>query len=182
MARRIHKGVLDFTHVDTVYVRKFRTMTFHLKPVVQNAYEIRTLGGTVEVESLLRSIFEQYDTDQEHLVMLILNSSRDVTGFKLVASGTENSVEGSRKVIFRHALLLGASAIILAHNHPNGQLKASPSDVKMTRFLLDASRYVNIEVLDHFIVGPEPNFTCSSMKEQMPDLFDVEPLDENGEG
>jgi DNA repair protein RadC len=181
MGRRIHWGVLDFTHTDTIYVRKLKTttLTLHVKPIVYNAYTIRTIGGPVEIESLLRSIFEQYDADQEHLVMLILSVSHDVTGFKLVASGTENSVEGSRKVIFRHALLLGASAIILAHNHPNGPLRPSESDIKMTRYLLEASRYLSISVLDHFIVGPGPNFTCASMKEQLPNLFDVKPLEED---
>jgi DNA repair protein RadC len=181
MSRRIPRGVIDFTSIDSIYVKKLRTVTLQVKPILYNAYTIRTVGGPVDVESLLKSIFEQYDADQEHMVILILNPAHDVSGFKLIASGTEKSVEASRKVIFRHALLLGASAIIMAHNHPDGDLRASEQDIRMTRFVLEASRYLNVEVLDHLIVGPGPNYTCASLKEQAPHLFDLQPLEDDGE-
>jgi DNA repair protein RadC len=177
MGRRIHPGVIDFTHTPTVYRAKIKTFMLKVKQEVYGTYLLRTFGGEVNVESLLRAILEQYDEDREHMVMLILSPAREVMGYKRLASGSEDRVETSRKIIFRHALMLGASAIILAHNHPNGDLRPSSYDLHLTQLVVEGSKLIEIELMDHFIVGPPPNCTCASIREQAPEIFPAQPID-----
>ncbi|MBV5343418.1 hypothetical protein JZU68_07355, partial [bacterium] len=54
----------------------------------------------------------------------------------------------------RPALEYGASAIIIAHNHPSGVLKASRQDTEITDNLLAAGEILDVEILDHLIIGP----------------------------
>jgi DNA repair protein RadC len=55
--------------------------------------------------------------------------------------------------VFRAAVIAGAAAIILMHNHPSGEPEPSQSDIKVTRDLIRAGRLLNVEVVDHVIVG-----------------------------
>lgn len=57
-----------------------------------------------------------------------------------------------QKKIFRAALEFGASALILCHNHPSGNLSPSPADFKLTEKLVKAGKNIDISVLDHIIV------------------------------
>jgi DNA repair protein RadC len=61
--------------------------------------------------------------------------------------------------VFRIAIIAGASAVVLMHNHPSGEPQPSEADIKVTRDLIRAGELVKIEVLDHVIVG-NPNH-CS---------------------
>ena len=74
-----------------------------------------------------------------------------------------------RKLIFRSAIALGARAIIVAHNHPNGSLVPSPHDLTLTKTLVDGGEILDIEVLDHIIISPKG--TCASIKEREPLLW-----------
>jgi DNA repair protein RadC len=55
--------------------------------------------------------------------------------------------------VFRAAILDGAGAIILAHNHPSGDPTPSSEDIRITRQLVEAGKILDIEVLDHVVVG-----------------------------
>jgi DNA repair protein RadC len=63
------------------------------------------------------------------------------------------------RIVFRGALIAGASAIVLMHNHPSGEPEPSQADVTVTRDLVRAGQLVKIEVIDHVIMG-HPNH-CS---------------------
>jgi DNA repair protein RadC len=61
--------------------------------------------------------------------------------------------------VFRAAVIAGAAAVVLMHNHPSGEAQPSEADIKVTRDLIRAGQLLKIEVLDHVIVG-NPNH-CS---------------------
>jgi DNA repair protein RadC len=61
--------------------------------------------------------------------------------------------------VFRAAVIAGAAAVVLMHNHPSGEAQPSEADIKVTRDLIRAGQLLKIEVLDHVIVG-NPN-NCS---------------------
>jgi DNA repair protein RadC len=61
--------------------------------------------------------------------------------------------------VFRAAIIAGAAAVVLMHNHPSGEAQPSEADIKVTRDLIRAGQLLKIEVLDHVIVG-NPNH-CS---------------------
>ncbi|MCU7937147.1 MAG: JAB domain-containing protein [Candidatus Thiodiazotropha sp. (ex Dulcina madagascariensis)] len=106
-----------------------------------------------EVYEILKSIYRQLDDDQEHMIILILNVSNEVVGFKVVASGTQTSGPADIKIIFRNALMLGATKIVLAHNHPSGNLKPSNADINFTEKVIDAGKVMDVPVIDHLIVA-----------------------------
>jgi len=55
--------------------------------------------------------------------------------------------------VFRDAVRIGAAAIIVAHNHPSGDPTPSPEDVAVTKILVEAGSLLDIELLDHLIIG-----------------------------
>jgi DNA repair protein RadC len=106
-----------------------------------------------EAEAFLRPFFVDLDHDREHFVILVLDAQNKVRGYKVVASGGQNATIVDPRTLFRDALLLGASAIILAHNHPSGEVTASGEDLALTRKLVQAGEVLDIKVHDHIILG-----------------------------
>jgi DNA repair protein RadC len=94
-----------------------------------------------------------YDPERECLVVILLNTRRRVKGHQLVTIGTLDTLLVSPREIFRSAVIAGAAAIILMHNHPSGDPTPSEADIKVTRDLIRAGQLLKIEVLDHVIIG-----------------------------
>jgi len=127
------------------------------------------VGNPNDVYEILRSIYATLDDDQEHLILLVLNVANNVIGFKLIASGAQDSTLVDAKVIFRNALLLGARNIIIAHNHPSGNLNPSEQDLQVTMMLAASGRLLDLPLLDHIIVTAERGYP--SLAETHPQLF-----------
>jgi len=70
-----------------------------------------------------------------------------------VSTGTVNECHVHPREIFREAIIESARSIILAHNHPSGELTASTQDISLTARIIEVGRIVGIQVLDHVIVG-----------------------------
>ncbi len=101
--------------------------------------------------------------DREHLVVLMLDTKNTVIGMNVVSVGSINSAIISAREVFKAALLANASAIILGHNHPSGDPTPSPEDVTATKTMMEAGMILDIEVLDHVIIGDDGN--SKSLKE-----------------
>jgi len=102
---------------------------------------------------IARVIFNDLDDDQEHMILLALDTSNQIKGYKVIASGGQASADPDMRVIFRNALLLGAFSIILAHNHPSGETIPSEEDRTFTGKVKEAGELIGINVLDHLIIG-----------------------------
>lgn len=94
-----------------------------------------------------------HNPDCECLVVLMLNTRRRVKGHQLVSIGTMDTLLVHPREVFRAAIIAGASAIVLMHNHPSGESTPSEADIRVTRDLIRAGQVLRIEVLDHIIVG-----------------------------
>jgi DNA repair protein RadC len=90
---------------------------------------------------------------QEVFVVITLNAKNRVIQKHLVSIGTVNSALVHPRECYRTAILDGASALILAHNHPSGDPTPSSEDIKITRQLISAGEVMGIKVLDHVIIG-----------------------------
>ncbi|MCZ7635737.1 MAG: JAB domain-containing protein [Verrucomicrobia bacterium] len=98
-----------------------------------------------------------WNPDVESMVCFTVNSRRRITSYYLIAMGTLDSVLTHPREVFKTAIVMSASALILAHNHPSGDPTPSEADIKTTRDLIRAGQVLRIEVLDHVIVGkPSP--------------------------
>lgn len=95
------------------------------------------------------------DLPHEEFVVLMLNRANEVIGkYELSKGGIAGTVVDP-KLIFKAALEHLACGIILCHNHPSGNPKPSPEDLKLTKKLKDAGILMEIDVLDHLIVAGE---------------------------
>ena len=83
-------------------------------------------------------------------------------GQQLVTHGTMDTLLVHTREIFRAAVLAGAAAIVLMHNHPSDEATSSEAGIKVTRDLIRAGQLVKIDVLDHVIVR---NQSRSSLRE-----------------
>ena len=90
---------------------------------------------------------------KEHFCSVLLDAKHQVLRTCTVHIGTLTmSVVGPREV-FRDAIREGASSIIVAHNHPSGDPTPSPEDARVTEELVAAGKLLEIEVLDHLVIG-----------------------------
>ncbi len=89
---------------------------------------------------------------KEHMRVLYLNSHGRIIKDQVISIGTVNTSLASPREIFNPAIDTMASAIIVAHNHPSGELVPSHEDVKITEQLVQAGKILGIHVLDHVIV------------------------------
>ena len=144
----------DFAHTTTIYTKSLRTITLKIKQdfIADPDANLPAAESPNDVYEILKAIYRQLDDEQEHLVLLVLNLSQEVTGYKVISSGNERTSLANGKAIFRNALLLGASSIVLAHNHPSGKLKASKADITFTNKVIEAGKTVDIPILDHIIL------------------------------
>jgi len=80
----------------------------------------------------LRSVFPIDITHREAFICLFLNRANNTIGHSLISIGGISATVADGKIIFQHALSCSASAIILCHNHPSGNLQPSGSDINLT--------------------------------------------------
>lgn len=91
----------------------------------------------------------------EEFKVLLLNRAHRVLGLLNLSKGGVAGTVADPKLIFCAALKANASGIILAHNHPSGNLQPSQADLNLTRKCKEAGRVLEIQVLDHIIVTSE---------------------------
>jgi DNA repair protein RadC len=90
---------------------------------------------------------------QEVLVVVCLNTRNHVVHKEIVYRGSVNSSQVRIAEVLRPAIIRRSSAIIVAHNHPSGDPTPSPDDVAVTRAIVSAGKIMDIQVLDHIIMG-----------------------------
>lgn len=93
------------------------------------------------------------DHNHEEFWVLYLNRANHVISTKNISKGGIAGTVADSRIIFKNALEHLASAIILSHNHPSGNLKPSDSDIQLTKKLKEAGTFLEIPVLDHLIIG-----------------------------
>jgi len=91
----------------------------------------------------------------EQFKIMLLNRANKVLGIVNVSTGGVAGTVADPKVIFSAALKANASVIILSHNHPSGNLKPSQADLDLTRKLIAAGNYLDINVIEHIILTSE---------------------------
>jgi DNA repair protein RadC len=95
----------------------------------------------------------------EDFLIVCLDPTNRAIGWVKVSSGGFDLVQVDLRVIFSLALQVGASALILAHNHPSDEVEPSSRDLQLTKQICDAGQLLNIVVLDHIILGTEGYFS-----------------------
>jgi DNA repair protein RadC len=97
--------------------------------------------------------YEMSVLEQEHLRVMLLDTRNHVLDTVEIYRGSVNSSQVRVAEVFRPAIRRGAPAIIVIHNHPSGDPTPSPDDVAVTRAFVQAGKLLDIEVLDHLVIG-----------------------------
>ena len=127
--------------------------------VKERAFNYKTenshLDSAEKIAKMMCDVFELHLLAEEYVYLLALDTKCRVLGIFEVGHGTVNAcLLHTREIMIRN-VLCGASAFIVAHNHPSGELSISRDDVSTTKKLYEAGELMGIHLLDHIIIGRE---------------------------
>jgi len=115
------------------------------------------LTSVEKTYELLKPFF--LDLTHEEFYVVYLSRSNKVLSTKLLSIGGRTGTIADGKIIFKEALALNACGIILAHNHPSGNLKPSDSDVRLTNELHKFGKMIDLQIIDHLIITDDGFFS-----------------------
>ncbi|MEK9773447.1 MAG: DNA repair protein RadC [Opitutae bacterium] len=162
LAGLVRWDVSDFQKVPGVGKVKALQLSVHLEIAQRIAQGSRLkkleLDEPVKVWNLLYP--EAISESVEKVWVLCLDRKNRVLRKEVITSGTATGCLVHPREVFRPAIRWGATAVILAHNHPSGDPSPSTSDLQVTRKIAEASKHLDLEFIDHVIIG-EPSI-CPS--------------------
>ena len=113
--------------------------------------EVISINNSTDVYDLVRE--ELVNSDRERFLSVMLNVKNHLIGVETVSIGSVIAAILTPSLVFRSAILANAVSLILAHNHPSGDLEASINDLDLTKVLIKAGDLLGIRILDHLIVS-----------------------------
>lgn len=122
--------------------------------------ELRQITTSKDCEDVLRIVFNSSTfLWREEMLLLCLNRANKVIGYYRVSVGGVSGTVCDPKVIFTIALNSGASAIVLAHNHPSGNLQPSEADKVLTKKIKDLGVLLEVVLIEHMILTHESYYS-----------------------
>ncbi len=116
----------------------------------------KKIASSEDADAILREFIDLGRIDhKEFFWLILLNNSNYVIGMSEIGAGNTTGVCVNFKEIFQLAILANAMGIIVAHNHPSGNLNASTSDIQITQKLRESTKLLDITLLDHLIITSE---------------------------
>jgi DNA repair protein RadC len=91
--------------------------------------------------------------EQEHMRVILLDTRNHALDIVEIYKGSVNSAQVNVGEIFKPAIRRNAPALIVVHNHPSGDPTPSPDDIVVTRAIVEAGKLLDVDVLDHMIIG-----------------------------
>jgi len=120
-------------------------------------YDNRRIQGAATVCELMQAI-GLHEKACEEFHSVYLNTKNEIIGMEMISKGTLNASLVHPREVFKGALLANANALILAHNHPSGNVEPSSADRQVTAILVKAGNILNVNILDHVIVGNKEEY------------------------
>ncbi len=128
---------------------------------LESPQERPTINSPADAAALVQ--YEMSSLEQEHLRVFLLTTRNHLLDIVEIYKGSVNSSQIRIGELFKPAIRRNAPAIIVAHNHPSGDPTPSPDDVAVTRAMVQAGKLIDVEVLDHLVIG---NGRFVSLKER----------------
>jgi len=118
---------------------------------------IRELNDEISITSkevLYNKYLKEFSNeDREYFIVIGLDSNNKALYREIVSIGGLNSSIVEPRMVFKKAIIMSCNSIIIAHNHPSGNLEPSFEDEQVTKKLIDIGNFLGIKVLDSLIVG-----------------------------
>jgi DNA repair protein RadC len=114
--------------------------------------------------NVLREIYlreSKIEREQEHLWVVSLTAQNDIISIDLVSLGSINKTVVEPMQVYRMALIKGASAIYLAHNHPSLNIFPTEGDIKITDKMIQVGKILDIKLVDHLIISEKDYYSFS---------------------
>ncbi len=118
------------------------------------------LNDPLKIYEYIRS--DYINIVQEKFTILLFDNKFNLINKKELYLGTDKGINISPREIFREALKESATKIVLVHNHPSGDVTPSKKDSEVTKLITDAGKLMDIEVIDHLIIGNNNYFSYKS--------------------
>ncbi len=153
-AELLHRGRLALAELVAVYEAR-RDKWLETAPQIRRPEDIYNFVR-----------FEMESLEQEQMRVLNLNTKNRIISAAMIYQGSVHTTVVRLAEIFRPAIICNASALVICHNHPSGECDPpSPEDVALTREIVKAGELLDINILDHLIIGRgKPGFV--SLKER----------------
>jgi DNA repair protein RadC len=138
------------------------THLFELRKV-QTEFPKVKIANSKGAEEFIRQFYGDDIAIYESFFLLLLNQANHTIGYAKISQGGVGGTVVDPKIVAKYAVDALASRIILAHNHPSGNLVASDADFKVTKKISSAMELLDIQVMDHLILTEDG---CLSLADQ----------------
>lgn len=151
LARKTIKELCEFKGVgEAKAIGIITALEIGRRRALQQALDKPVIASSQAAANIMQPIIGDLPT--EEFWVLYLNQSNKVLKYQRVSIGGIAQTLVDQRLVFKYALELNATALILSHNHPSGKLKPSPADLDLTKNIKKAGEIMNVQVLDHLII------------------------------
>jgi len=151
----LNADLKEFRYVEGIGLAKFAQLK-GIAELARRYHSVRVLGDNPLLSPEMTKDFLQSqlsDAEREIFMVIFLDNQHRVVKHSRMFSGTLRHVEVHPREIVREAIKVNAAAVILAHNHPSGCAEPSKADKDITDRIIKCCQFMDIRVLDHFIIG-----------------------------
>jgi DNA repair protein RadC len=117
------------------------------------ALEKTVVKSSKDIAAFLQTTLKDYN--YEVFAVVFLNRANKINHFEIISKGGITGTVADPRVILKKALEEDATAMVLCHNHPSGNLKPSRADEELTKKIKEAAAYFDIKIIDHIIVSED---------------------------
>ena len=142
-------------------LKQYSIQSFKIKYMAERPSPKKPMTSPERVVDTAKGLINEFDGGMsvEHFGVFFLNTQNELLGFKMFNTGTIDQVAVYPRMLVHTGLMIGASAMILVHNHPSGYSDPSEEDKRLTMAIKEASALFDIRVLDHIIIGGNNHFS-----------------------
>ena len=156
-----HNRIEGLSATDLIESEKKTVVRLALAVLSESFINTDVLSDPAQAETYLR--LRLAPNSREVFAVLFLNSKHQVLAYEELFYGSINTCNIHPRVVVQRGLSLNAAAVILAHNHPSNYTEPSAADIAITSQLIKSLQLIEIQVLDHLIVGAND---CVSMSDR----------------
>ena len=119
------------------------------------------------VYKMLKNILlieDEIDRDKEHFWVIHLNNRNTIKCMELVSLGSMTATIVHPREVFTRAIALRSASLIIAHNHPSGDVQPSAQDIELTERLVQAGDILSIDIVDHLVITPDEFYSFKQQR------------------
>ncbi len=149
-------NITDLTQIKGIGTTKACQLvaTFELVNRLDSIKQNTSNGDLYSAKTLFKLLRPYYlRKNKEHLIVTSLDSRKKIIAIDVVSIGTINETIAHPREVFKVAIDRLATYVVIAHNHPSGDIEPSSDDLRLTRRLLDVSYTIGIPLIDHLILS-----------------------------